>query len=81
MDSKELKKLVKACRELGVLHYKTPEIEFTLSHDAPIKVNKSEQTFTSANDSKDFESDSLTPEELMFWSAAPDGVHTEQESG
>ena len=81
MEPKALRKLVKVCRELGVLHYKGVDFEFTLSPEAPMKVKKNDKSFTSTDDGKDFQSDSLTPEELMFWSAAPDGTQLEKESG
>lgn len=74
MNNKELKKLVKDCRTLGILHYKTPELEFTLSAEKPVKVALQAQKQTQNNVQADeIESDTLTPEQLMWWSAVGDG--------
>lgn len=40
MTPKELKKLIKDCRELGVTHYKCGDIEFNLTPDTPKPVEK-----------------------------------------
>lgn len=72
MDPKNLKKLVKVCRELGILNYKGEGFEFTLSHDAPVKA-KPVKAKADTSDTK-FESDSLTDEQLLMWSTAPGGT-------
>lgn len=40
MSPKELKKLVKTLRDLGVTHYKTADLELNLTPEAPIKAAK-----------------------------------------
>lgn len=70
MDPKALKKLVKTCREMGITHYKGPDFEFTLSHDAPVKTKKSKKGQETEAVGSDFETDSLTPEQLLMWSAS-----------
>lgn len=71
MTAKELKKLVKTCRELGVKTYKGPDFEFTLNDYVPEKpTNKKAQVNKEVSAvGPDFETDSLTPEEALFWSA------------
>lgn len=62
---KELKKLADTCRKAGIKHFKSTEFEFTLTDDMPVKPGKRPST---PIDNKPFQSDSLTEEELLFWS-------------
>lgn len=70
MTTKELKKLVKVCRDQGISHYKGPDFEFTLTQDAPIKQTAKQRAVETPYKEDPFESDSLTTEQLMFWSGA-----------
>lgn len=72
MNLKELKKLADACRKAGIKHFKSADYEFTLTDDAPVSAYKQSKSTSarqnaSAPDTK-FESDSLTQDELLFWS-------------
>lgn len=71
MTPKELKQLVKICREMGVKNYKSDKFEFTLSDEAPAKPvkTKSKSQAVESTSSDKIESDSLTAEEMLFWSA------------
>lgn len=73
MTAKELKKLVKACRQAGIKTYKGDGVEFTLSDEAPSppirRSAKNSQSSTSITVDKDFETDALTEEQLLFYSA------------
>ncbi len=79
-DAKELKKLVKLCREMGIKSYKGENFEFVLADDAPpVKTRKSKNLNAAATqDSKapdaTFESDAPTEESLLFWSTGQGGV-------
>ena len=74
MDPKALKKLVKVCREMGVKSYKGDGFEFTLTDDAPRKATKKSVIPTASTPDEDFETDSLTQEQILMWSAAPGGA-------
>jgi hypothetical protein len=63
MDPKDLKALIKLCRKEGVLHYKSPELEFTLS--AQVNIKKSLKT---END-KIIQDPQPNEEDVLFWSA------------
>lgn len=65
---KELKKLADACRKAGIRVFKGNGIEFTLSEDAPISNYKKSKVKAAPQADKPFESDSLSAEELLFWS-------------
>jgi hypothetical protein len=43
LDSKELKKIAKTMRELGITHLKTADIELNLTDVAPRKASKKEE--------------------------------------
>lgn len=66
---KELKKLIKMCRELGVKSYKGDGFEFQLSDDIPVKQSK--KTAQASAQASEFESDEISPEQLLWWSAMP----------
>lgn len=71
MDLKELKRLAAACRKAGILHFKSEQYEFTLTEEAPkspYKVTKESKKAPNTVSNQSFESDSLTNEELLFWS-------------
>ncbi len=63
MDRKELKSLLKLLRENGVISYKTPELELTILSDAMLVPE------LPAADARDAETDEITNEQLMFYSA------------
>ena len=74
IDPKALKKIAKACREAGIKHYKCPEFEFTLTEEEPAPRAKASEkgAAPAANgNSSDFKSDSLSPEDLLYWSVRP----------
>lgn len=67
-DPKALKKLADTCRKAGIIHFKSPEFEFTLDPDYQLKVDSKKPTVNHGITDQ-VESDSLSPEELMLWSA------------
>lgn len=74
MDLKELKKLAAACRKAGISHFKSEQYEFTLTEDQPVSAYKQAKITASNSDAQvsgdtgKFQSDSLTDDELLFWS-------------
>ena len=77
MDLKELERLVKLCRKLGVLRVKTAQVELELG-DAPSPTHKRQEA--PINDSRGLISDSgneqaeeLTYEQLLNWSVGSSG--------
>lgn len=64
--AKELKKLAKACREAGIHYFKSADFEFTLTGVAPEKPTRNK--FAQTDIQGEIESDSLTEEELLYWS-------------
>jgi len=70
MTPKELKKLASACRAAGILTFKNSEVEFTLSEQAPPKLNKNTQKSSSSVSDKDedFTTETLTDEQMLFYS-------------
>jgi hypothetical protein len=85
-DYKQLKKLADACRKAGIKTFKGFGMEFTLTDEAPVsnykQTKKSDspatKPFYTDVDSK-IESDSLSDEALLFWSAQ--GAPDQQEDG
>ncbi len=80
LDHKSLKKLADTCRKAGIKSYKCAEFEFTLSDEGPIsnykkKLQMSTESGQSAPATNDiFKTDTLTDEQLLFWSIAqPEG--------
>lgn len=79
-DIKQLKKLADACRKAGIKHFKSPEFEFTLTEDAPVKQarqSKGAAPKASHSDTGEVETSGLSPEELMFWSSP---IQTEEKA-
>lgn len=75
---KELKKLATSCRKLGISHYKCAEFEFTLTPESPLKVDKkakklNQDSFQNALDQEILSTDTLTQDQLLFWSAGDGG--------
>lgn len=68
IDTKELKKLADACRKAGIKHFKNAEVEFTLSDDLPQSNYKKKQVNAPATGPDQITGDSLTEQELLFWS-------------
>ena len=64
---KELKKLADACRKAGILSFKCPAFEFTLSESLP-KSTKGNSKLTNNDSGKPIESDMISEAELLFWS-------------
>lgn len=72
-DYKALKKLADTCRKLGIKHFKNAEFEFTLSEEAPVSNYKKRQAEQLPNDisTEDTASvDTLTDDQMLFWSSA-----------
>lgn len=69
-DAKALKKLAIACRKAGISHFKGEGFEFTLSDEDP-KLAKKRQAATLPAIGGAFQSDSLTEDQLKFWSSDP----------
>lgn len=69
MNLKELKKLADACRKAGIKHFKNGDYEFTLNEDAPLSnYKKSKAKSEPLSNDVAFQSDTLTPEQLLLWS-------------
>lgn len=77
IDAKTLKKLAATCRKAGIKHYKCAEFEFTLEEIPAPTFQKASKAITVDSNST-FKTDSLSPEELLFWSSS---MSTEIESG
>jgi len=76
MDLKQLKQLAILCRKYGIKSFKNEEFEFSLTDEDPIQQKKvakpKKQRQESAPESpieEKIEADSLSQEELMFWSS------------
>lgn len=81
-DPKALKKLADACRKAGITHFKNAEFEFTLSPDGPVsnyKKRKAKVQESSIID-ENFQSDQLTDEQLLMWSALDPSEMTSQDN-
>lgn len=78
MDPKALKKLVKTCREMGIKHYKGDGFEFELTAEAPVKralPRKSAQERAITDEPQtnpDFDTDTLTEDQILMWSVQED---------
>lgn len=82
ISPKELIKLAKACRKAGIKHFKSAEFEFSLTDEVPSKVSQSKSFTAPIEDNKQFESDSLTDEQLLMWSAGSgDGASEDLNEG
>lgn len=69
MKPAELKKLIKICRELGVKSYKGEGFEFILTDEAPPSKQELKAFPNTGVQQETIESDALTPEQLLFYSA------------
>ncbi len=67
-NPKDLKKLADACRKAGIKTFKSSEFEFTLSDDAPVSNYKKAKSPSPSSPDQPFQSDSLSPEQLLNWS-------------
>lgn len=71
---KELIKLANACRKAGIKHFRCGDYEFSLSDEAPVSNYKRKQSAKVVETTNEFESDSLTEDQLLMWSTGtPDG--------
>jgi hypothetical protein len=81
IDPKELKKLADACRKAGIKHFKNSELEFTLTDEVPVSdYKRKKQVFlphSSIIDETIKNADSLTQDELLFWSTGGDEEEAE----
>jgi hypothetical protein len=69
----ELLKLAKACRKAGIVHFKSPEYEFTLGDEPvrkPTKTITQKQLIATSNQGE-IETDSLSEDQILFWSSDP----------
>lgn len=74
MDLKSLKKLAELCRKVGIKTFKNADMEFTLSDDvAPVSraSRKDNAKAPVVESNEDVVTNSLTEEEMLFWSSAP----------
>lgn len=84
-DLKQLTKLINLCRKLGIVHVKLGDAEFSLSDSAPSKktrsrkANKTTATSTTEAEDDEINTDSLSDEELLLWSAGA-GINFESET-
>lgn len=70
MTAKELKKLAAACRRAGIKSYSCGDFSFTLTDEVPEPPRRGKPTTTGPTSEPETpESDSLSPEALMFWSS------------
>ncbi len=70
-DTKTLKKIALACRQAGIMHYKCPEFEITLTPDAPQSNYKKRTTKSTPSTSDNIDNQTqLTEEQLLFYSVA-----------
>lgn len=75
MNIKELNRLAKACRKVGITHFKNAEFEFTLGDEpAPVPASKIGAASETSSVEVKFTTDTPTEEELMFWSAGNGGI-------
>ena len=85
MDFKEIKKLAAMCRAAGIHSFKCADYEFTLTHEAPVspykkrQATKTKQSVTNATINEQFETDSLTEEQLLNWSVRDPSVDEKAE--
>jgi glutamine synthetase len=80
MTPKELKKLVKMCRDMGITTYKGPDFEFTLG-DLPEKPSRKNAAAPVVSDNSNFETDTLTEDQLLMWSVSPGGIPFGEQEG
>lgn len=72
-SAKDLKKLADSCRKAGIKHFKSGDLEFTLSDELPPVSNykKSKAKVEHPTDTgvdPNFTYDDLTQEQLLYWS-------------
>ncbi len=83
MNPKELAKLAKACRAAGIKSYKSGDVEFTLTDDAPQKKSKI-QTAKVHHEQGDIEAqdtwEALSDEQKLFYSVNPGELEAPSES-
>lgn len=71
MNYKELAKVTKACRKLGISHFKCAEYEITLAPDAPVKVSRPSKDIPKAQADlrpDKFLTEHISEEDLLLWS-------------
>lgn len=85
-NAKELKKLAEACRKAGICSFKGYGVEFTLSEQIPAKRSRNRGMRPAASaqpsqeDTSPFASDTLSEEELLFFSVGT-GVPIDDPTG
>lgn len=83
IDPKELKKLADACRKAGIKHFKNADIEFTLTEEAPVSTYKRKKEVMLIPQGSLLQetiknADTLTEDELLFWSTGGDEEREDQ---
>lgn len=82
MDSKQLKKLAKACRDAGISSYTCPEFSFTLT-DTPPPSKAAKKRAAADSGAAEIEQedtwDSLTEEQKLFFSVNPGALEETSE--
>lgn len=78
MDLKDLKKLIRACKKLGVTYIKNNEIELHLDGDAQAVTKKRKKKLVQDELVDESKERKPTESEMLFWSAnAMDGYLNE----
>jgi len=67
-DLKKMKKLARTMRNEGILVYKTPEIELSLSPSAVFK-EENRAPLHDSQTNNEIDTDSLSAEDVLLWSA------------
>jgi hypothetical protein len=73
---KELRNIANACRKAGIKQYKCADFEFTLTDEVPASSPSKTKKSIRMDTTPEFESDSLTEEQLLMWSTGIPGDHT-----
>lgn len=82
-DAKTLKRLADSCRKAGIKHFKSGDLEFTLSDDAPVSnYKKQKSTKLLPHDGGDTKIDTgnLSDEQLLFYSVVDPTSDSPEES-
>lgn len=70
-DLKALDKIIALCRKRGVKSIKIDNVELTLAESAPVSTYKKKAPSLTPQPDSAFETDTLSPEEMLFWSVSP----------
>lgn len=68
LDLKTIKRLADMCRKAGITHFKNDKFEFTLGDAPPERAAKKANEAPQPAPNVPFQSDTLTDDELLYWS-------------